>query len=295
MKLTAEISVADGFRRITGNALSHMIANTLLAERGNPEGIHQVRVSLRRLRAALLLFKRHLDPAESRAVRRALRALGRVLGQARDWDVFVLETLADAAREHPGAGWPRRAGTRGGRAAGASACRGSGGAERACLHAPGAVVRGLGRRWRPQSGAARRQGHAQEAQEDRAGDARPRRLGRRGRAGAASSIWGRSNCTRSASRSRSCATTPSSSKGLYEHDAVKRYRKHCERLQELLGRFNDARMTIVLTGRLAEHDGPSLAGAAETALVWAEARRDAALAELGPAWEEFEAAEPFWG
>ena len=107
VRLAEDITVADGFRRITGSALSHLIANTCLAERGHPEGIHQVRVSLRRLRAALLLFKRHLDRAESKSFGDDLRALGRVLGAALDWDVLVLETLADAGSEHPDAGWPQ--------------------------------------------------------------------------------------------------------------------------------------------------------------------------------------------
>ncbi len=175
VKLASDISVADGFRRISGSGLSHLIGNTCLAERGNPEGIHQVRISLRRLRAALLLFKQHLDRAESRSFGDSLRALGRVLGAARDWDVFVLETLRDAAREQPGAGWPGELG----RAADGRREEAHAEAAKALtgirLHASGAVVRGLGRRRRPGPGAARRQGDAQEAEEDRPRNARSRR------------------------------------------------------------------------------------------------------------------------
>ncbi len=293
VKLTAGISVADGFRRISGNALAHMIANTCLAERGDPEGIHQVRVSLRRLRAALLLFKLHLDRAESGLFGDALRALGRVLGQARDWDVFVLETLADAAREQPGAGWPgelaraaegRRARSH---AEAAEALEGSAfthlvlsfaawvedGVRNPALLGDKAMRKKLKKIAPEMLDSVHRKARARGRGIEHLGEEQLHAL------------------RKSLKKLRYDAEFL---EGLYEHDEVKRYRKHCERLQELLGRFNDARMTIVLTGKLVEHDGPSLDQAAEAARIWAEARRDAALAELGAAWEEFEAAERFW-
>ncbi|MFO1237556.1 MAG: CHAD domain-containing protein [Alphaproteobacteria bacterium] len=62
-----------------------------------PEGVHQLRVALRRLRAALAVFK-DVIPAEAR---RALRAeagwLAGVLGPARDLDVMTADTLKATA------------------------------------------------------------------------------------------------------------------------------------------------------------------------------------------------------
>ncbi|MEI6557122.1 MAG: CHAD domain-containing protein [Rhodospirillaceae bacterium] len=60
----------------------------------DPEGVHQARVALRRLRSALGLF-RDLIPAADRAWLAAeTKALADTLGPARDWDVFLAELLA---------------------------------------------------------------------------------------------------------------------------------------------------------------------------------------------------------
>ncbi len=54
-----------------------------------PEPVHQMRVALRRLRSAILLFRRAVScPALDDANLR-LKELGRVLGPPRDWDVFT--------------------------------------------------------------------------------------------------------------------------------------------------------------------------------------------------------------
>jgi inorganic triphosphatase YgiF len=59
----------------------------------DPEYLHQLRVGLRRLRAALRAFAPVVK--DDKPLRKALRALTPALGAARDWDVFV-QTLADA-------------------------------------------------------------------------------------------------------------------------------------------------------------------------------------------------------
>jgi CHAD domain-containing protein len=48
----------------------------------DPEYLHQLRVGIRRLRTVLRVFK-------ARRLERRLRELTKVLGEARDWDVFV--------------------------------------------------------------------------------------------------------------------------------------------------------------------------------------------------------------
>lgn len=55
----------------------------------DPEYLHQLRVGMRRLRAALHIFDATLREADVRALRRLLRALSRVAGPARDWDVHA--------------------------------------------------------------------------------------------------------------------------------------------------------------------------------------------------------------
>ena len=70
-------------------------------EAGDPEGIHQLRVALRRLRSALLFLKHHLGSRAAALNREARRALKR-LGPARDLDVFLLETLPPVIDANPG-------------------------------------------------------------------------------------------------------------------------------------------------------------------------------------------------
>ena len=61
--------------------------------RGDPEGIHQMRVGLRRLRAALSLFKEMLQGADLRRLKTELAWLTEQLGPARDYDVLVSKAL----------------------------------------------------------------------------------------------------------------------------------------------------------------------------------------------------------
>ena len=71
-------------------------------EGADAEGIHQLRVSLRRLRSALLFLKPHLGSRAAALNRDARHALRR-LGPARDLDVFLLETLPPVIDANPGA------------------------------------------------------------------------------------------------------------------------------------------------------------------------------------------------
>ncbi|MCA1978290.1 MAG: CHAD domain-containing protein, partial [Thiobacillus sp.] len=68
------------------------------------EYVHQARVALRRLRAALRLYRREFAlPPELLA---GLRTLAGALGPARDWDVLCTETLpAIAPYFDDAAGW----------------------------------------------------------------------------------------------------------------------------------------------------------------------------------------------
>jgi CHAD domain-containing protein len=92
----ADATVAEGFRAIVAAELAGLAAQMPAARAGEMEGVHQMRVALRRLRACLVLFAPHLRRAEAAEFNDALRALGRVLGAARDWDVFCVETLPAA-------------------------------------------------------------------------------------------------------------------------------------------------------------------------------------------------------
>lgn len=81
-------------RIIVGGALAQLQANEegLLAT-DDPEFVHQARVAVRRLRSALRMFAKPIGRAQADAWRRQLGRATRSLGSARDWDVFMSETL----------------------------------------------------------------------------------------------------------------------------------------------------------------------------------------------------------
>jgi CHAD domain-containing protein len=55
-----------------------------------------MRIAIRRARAALMLFKPTLEPHALAQFTDALRRLGRLFGEARDWDVFCTDMLTSA-------------------------------------------------------------------------------------------------------------------------------------------------------------------------------------------------------
>jgi CHAD domain-containing protein len=82
--------VAAARRAVLREALDQMIANVPGTIDGtDPEFLHQLRVGMRRLRAALFAFDGTMRGGDVRALRRALRGVARVAGPARDWDVFT--------------------------------------------------------------------------------------------------------------------------------------------------------------------------------------------------------------
>ena len=90
LDLDRGIGVPEAFREIVAAGLGHLLANQPAAAAGDPEGVHQMRVAIRRLRTALVLFETHLEPHATARFEAELKRLGRVLGEARDWDVFCL-------------------------------------------------------------------------------------------------------------------------------------------------------------------------------------------------------------
>jgi len=90
-------SVEEAFMDAMRAGLDHMRANEAAVLAGDgPEGVHQMRVALRRLRAIVSVFTPILAPSATASLRADLRVLQGSLGAARDWDVFIGETLSPA-------------------------------------------------------------------------------------------------------------------------------------------------------------------------------------------------------
>ncbi len=57
--LDPEVSTAEAFQIIALSCLDHAAANSRAVREGETEGVHQMRVGLRRLRAAISVFKEY--------------------------------------------------------------------------------------------------------------------------------------------------------------------------------------------------------------------------------------------
>ena len=106
--LPAGATATMGFQAIARSCLRHLALNeaALLAER-RPEAVHQTRVALRRLRAALHLFRAVVADEVVEGLKAELKRLAAPLGRARNLDVFLSETLpAEIERRPEEAGLP---------------------------------------------------------------------------------------------------------------------------------------------------------------------------------------------
>jgi len=100
--LPARATLEDALREVLAACLAQVLANREPARDGSdPEGVHQLRVGLRRTRAALALFGDLLEGEEPRAFKSELRWLAGELGPARDLDVFLAEMLEPLAARFP--------------------------------------------------------------------------------------------------------------------------------------------------------------------------------------------------
>ena len=100
------MSCADSFRVICQGCLHDFTLNVeALKGPDRVEAVHQGRIALRRLRAALKLFKRIVEDADYQRFDNELRWISHVFGAGRDLDLFQEDAFEPAAagEEIPGA------------------------------------------------------------------------------------------------------------------------------------------------------------------------------------------------
>ncbi len=92
--VTPKLTAAEAFQAVASGCLSQIAGNAQLFRRvRSPETLHQLRVGLRRLRAALKAFEPMLEDAEYGAVRDGVKGLAHALDHGRDLDVFIQRVL----------------------------------------------------------------------------------------------------------------------------------------------------------------------------------------------------------
>lgn len=289
--LSRGTDVAGAFRRVVEDCLGHLVANQAAAFAGRSEGVHQMRIALRRLRSALVLFDEHLKRRSRKSFDAELQRFGQVLGEVRDWDVFCLETLPAAAEAASGEDWAglRKAAEAKRQAAYARLRDALAGrsttelvlalaAESAAEPGTSALVSRSGRRSLLEQAPKMLNRVAHKATKD----------GRK--------LKQRSEQELHALRKslKKLRYSIEFLDGLYDSKQVRAYVHHCKELQEGLGAMNDACVAGDLARRLSGTDRAHLSGSAERLVRWTHQSRNNALPRITEGWGKLKTAAPFW-
>jgi triphosphatase len=289
----AEFSAAQVFGRLVRGCIGHLLDNQHCALNGcDVGGIHQMRVALRRLRAAFSLFGESLALSGLAPLKDEVRWLAGELSPARDWDVFVKEMLPGGKDKSAGA--VRRV-RRHAEAARADAGRRAEAAIRAPRYTALILTLGLWieqERWRPQ-GEAERAAAEQPIGALAAGilDRRLRKVRKAGKHLARLSIEQRHMLRKALKTLRYGAAFLA---GLYPAGRARRYLDAMAGLQDVLGALNDLAVAQGLASSLCDPSDRALAGGVSRLEAIFAKRLAGRVEALQPAWRAFRSAEPFW-
>ena len=102
LKLKPGATVAHTLEAVIRNCMDHWLQNEAAAVAGDhPEGVHQMRVGLRRLRSAISLFANAIPAEQLGWLKEETKWVANSLGPARDWDVFLASLLAPVMAARP--------------------------------------------------------------------------------------------------------------------------------------------------------------------------------------------------
>ncbi|HUO88602.1 MAG TPA: CHAD domain-containing protein [Rhizomicrobium sp.] len=99
--LRPAMTVEQAFRATVLECLAQVGGNAPAIRARDPEGVHQIRVGLRRLQMALSSFGEYAEVPELKALGKRGREIADVFGPARDLDVFAAELVEPVAQKFP--------------------------------------------------------------------------------------------------------------------------------------------------------------------------------------------------
>jgi triphosphatase len=100
IELPGDMPANAAFQSIASACLRQIVANKSAILAGDPQGIHQMRIGLRRLRAATSLFSDIVADAKTAPIKAELKWLTSELGSAREFDVFLSKVVAPLQKHH---------------------------------------------------------------------------------------------------------------------------------------------------------------------------------------------------
>jgi inorganic triphosphatase YgiF len=99
--LAPDADAKSAFQIIARACLHQLLANRPVMLDGDAEGLHQMRVALRRLRAAISLFSKMLRDPQTNALKLELKWITGELGPARELEVFLKRVAKPLAQRKP--------------------------------------------------------------------------------------------------------------------------------------------------------------------------------------------------
>jgi len=298
--LARDATTVDAVSTLVRDCLHQVAANAPgLLQDDDPEWVHQMRVGTRRLRSCLALVAPHAPSAALDHLESEIRWLAAVLGSARDWDVFTLETLRPiaawfAGNEASAASLKRlraRALARG-RAARAAARDAVGSPRFHRFLLSGGLLCTTPRFGTETSVSAPSQPDPLGGPADEFARAllarRHRKLHRRTASLAGASPEERHAARIAAKRLRYVAEFFAP---LFPRKRVRAYLKALTALQDVLGRLNDMATALRIAG---ETGGPATDAAIGVVCGWVAAQAAALEPDLAAVCENFADARPFW-
>jgi inorganic triphosphatase YgiF len=290
VEIDRDADVQAAFRVLLASVLDHLMANQPAAIRGGQaEGVHQVRVAIRRLRSLLMLFDPCLERHAAGRFQAELKRLGRVLGVARDWDVFVGETLRQASDDGLDGHW-------------IGVLRDHANEKRHAAHqaATKAVLEPDFARfvlalsaWSRCGEVSFRNGMADRRLDAMAPDMLDRLAKKALKRSARSDVDDAESLHALRKSTKKLRYGIEYVRGLYGADA-KAYHKHCDKLQKQLGHINDLETAVRLGAELTQDGRMDLAPALGLLAHWSEARLGKLRKRIESLRSKFERESAFW-
>jgi triphosphatase len=101
INLKSGMSTGKAFQVIGRSILRHVVGNESAVRMGDAEGVHQMRVGLRKLRAAISVFAELLDDGQTERIESEIIWITGELGSARDLDVYIKTRIEPLRKLRP--------------------------------------------------------------------------------------------------------------------------------------------------------------------------------------------------
>jgi triphosphatase len=299
MTLAPDATAEEAFRATLSHCLRHMARNTsAVAEARDPEGVHQIRVGLRRLRAALSVFGDAFQVGPFAELRARAKSLGDAFGTIRELDVFALDLLTPVEKCSKKPGLPQL------RLAleelrrhyweGAVTLVRSDDLTGFLLDLAAAIET---RAWR-ETGAPEHMGEFMRPARELAAMALDRSLKKAVRRAKHLGVLGIPERHRLRIALKNMRYAAEFFAPLFPAKSVAAFLDSLSKLQDLFGALNDAAMAEHILSRIAEHagphGGPELFEAVAFVDGWHQSRIPATWDKAKKRWKRFAKTQPFW-